>query len=162
LEPRNGTISRQIENIDHTSENLIGIHLAQTSIRSERFLNFFNWFNAKTGIFMKALVSILALFSICTARADILHASNVTTTTVTGPAAQQLWNSLNVPVLRGDSLRTESSAYKVLRSSDGLEQTVCEQTVYYIMQKPSEYRCTDSKSTDGTQIPVFVPVIRMG
>jgi len=112
---------------------------------------------------MKTTIFATALLLVSMAHADILRPSNISTSTITGDAAQSLYERIPGPALRGDALRTEYSNYKVQRSEDGLKQAVCEQINYSIpAAKKTVYTCTVQQSKDGQQIPVFHPVIRMG
>jgi hypothetical protein len=98
-----------------------------------------------------------------TSLADILRPPTVKTRTITGKKAHELYDAMNVPTLRGDSLRTQNSNYKVVRTATELKQTICEETNYTIPAgKPSTYRCTIQTSIDGSKVPAFHPAIRMG
>ncbi len=94
--------------------------------------------------------------------ADILRPPTMKTRTIVGEKAKELYDAMAVPKLRGDALRTQSSNYKVVRTASGLKQTICEQTLYTMLRKASTYRCTIQTSVDGTKLPVFKPLIRMG
>jgi hypothetical protein len=111
---------------------------------------------------MKKIILAFVLIGITSASADIIRPSNIKTRSLTGTAAKELFSSLGGESIPGDSLRTESSSYKVSRSDDGLKQTVCEETIY-VSRKPSLYRCTVQKSVDGVPVPVFTaPLRRLG
>jgi hypothetical protein len=109
-----------------------------------------------------ALVSGMLSFT-STSSADILRPPSVKTRTITGKKAHELYDAMAVQTLRGDSLRTQNSNYKVVRTATGLKQTICEETNYVIpVGKASTYRCTIQTSVDGSKVPVFHPAIRMG
>ena len=97
------------------------------------------------------------------ASADILRPPSVKTRTITGKKAHELYDAMNVATQRGDSLRTQNSNYKVVRTATELKQTICEETNYMIPAgKASTYRCTIQTSIDGSKVPMFHPAIRMG
>jgi hypothetical protein len=114
----------------------------------------------------KILVAAIVLFAAAPlARADIPHgpaADDFDSKSFNGQEAEDMYSSLPGPDQAGDSLRTQASSYRVKRSDDGLEQTICERISFFIVKKPTEYHCTQEKSKSGKPLPVFHPLRRMG
>lgn len=107
------------------------------------------------------MISLMLLAGI-SASADLIRPPNYATKNLTGAEAEEMFETMGGVQMRGDSLRTLFSVYKVERSADGLKQVICEKTVYTMEKKPRSYRCTIQKSLDGKPLPRFKPAIRMG
>jgi hypothetical protein len=121
---------------------------------------------------MKTMITALMLVGlVSTAKADIPphhnpHAGTESKSeTYSGPRAERKWNNIKTPVLRGSvsGWTGDAEAWKVERSEDGLEQTVCSQvTNFRNKKKPAKYSCTEEVSLDGKPLPKFVPPHHMG
>ena len=120
---------------------------------------------------MKNVIVLMALVGLVQiANADIPLPHNpstqteATSVTVSGAAAEQLWEKIKTPVIQGSSsgYTGETTVYKVLRSEDGLEQTVCTSQSNFRTKTAPVTTCTTQKSTNGKPLPQFLPVVRMG
>lgn len=92
------------------------------------------------------------------------HQTESSSRTFSGVQAKQTWTSIRSSEIRGSSngWAGYSETYKVLRSEDGLNQTVCSKQTFFRGNQAPLFSCTVEKSVNGRPLPVFVPVIRMG
>lgn len=112
------------------------------------------------------LVSILTLLSTA-AMADIPNmgkhkSEEVTSTQITGAAAEAIYESIDMAPKMEASLRTSATSYKVLRADDGLDQVICHKTSGSIGRKKVSYDCTTESSNTEDTLPVYKPAIKMG
>jgi hypothetical protein len=114
---------------------------------------------------MKFLIVSSLLMAGAIAQADIprpgVPTANISIGKIDGVAASALWESLKSKEIRGSALRTSSSSYKVLRAEDGLDQVVCERTVF-TLKNNSSVECFTETSLDGKELKEFKPHIRLG
>ena len=73
--------------------------------------------------------------------------TKIYTSTYFGQAAQEKYSTM-----AGEENQEHSGFYKVERSADQLEQTVCHR-----FSRSSEFTCTYQRSLNGKLLPVYVP-----
>jgi hypothetical protein len=119
---------------------------------------------------MKYAVATIAFVGMSWAYADIplphnpAQQTESTSVTYSGIKAQQEFDSIAGNVIPGSSSgwSGEVESYKVERSQDGLEQTVCSLITNYRTKVAPKYSCTQEISLNGQPLPIFKPIIRMG
>jgi hypothetical protein len=121
---------------------------------------------------MKTMIAIFMVAGlVSTAKADIPphhnpHAGTESKSeTYSGPRAERKWSNIRTAVLPGSvsGWSGQAESWKVERSADGLEQTVCSKVTNFRNKKtPAKYSCTEEDSLNGKPLPKFVPPHRMG
>lgn len=86
----------------------------------------------------------------------------ITTSSITGSAAEAIYESINSQAKTESSLRTGSTMYKVLRSKDGMDQVICKKTSGLLGRKKVSFQCETQSSNTDEELPVYRPAIRMG
>lgn len=116
----------------------------------------------------KATIASAILLLAFTAKADIpmpphgRQKEEITTSSISGAAAESLYESINSQAKVEASLRTSSTMYKVLRSKDGMDQVICKKTAGSLGRKKVSFECETQSSNTDEELPVYKPAIRMG
>jgi len=115
-------------------------------------------------IILTAVITVLSTV----AMADIpnmdkgSNKDEVTTSQISGAAAEALYSSINSAEKLEASLRTGSTVYKVLRAKDGMDQVICHKTSTTLGRKKISYECTAESSNTDEKLAVYNAPIRMG
>lgn len=113
---------------------------------------------------MKNLFLIGMALAAVVAQADIKRPPrpSYTVEVLEGQKAKAMYESMNVPVQPGDSLRTYNSVYKVERLNGGLVQNICKKGVRSYPQKSTEFSCEIWSSSNGQPVPAYRVPRRLG
>ncbi len=110
---------------------------------------------------MKKLISIFCLFFAITAHADKRGGTSEshvrTVSTTDGEDAQRIYVKIKTPAIPGeDTAKYGNIEYKVKRSKDGLDQTVCTHKTSFATNE-EVFHCKQQHSETATPIPEFEP-----